>query len=182
MISVCVFGGARSGHDHAFRAAAEALGQAIAERNATLVFGGGRIGMMGHLADAAIAHGAEVIGVIPAFLDHADIVHGRLSEKIVVGDLFARKERMMALGNLFIAMPGGLGTLDELLEVITWRQLRQLHGPVGVLDTSDFFAPWFGMLDRFAEAGFINAVDVNQIVRHSDPALLLESLLSEIET
>lgn len=179
MSTVCVFGGARSGHDPVFAAAAGKLGQVLAERGDTLVYGGGSTGMMGYLADAAIAGGAHVIGIVPAFLDHPDVIHATLGEKIVVGDLFERKARMMQLADVFVAMPGGLGTLDELLEVVTWRQLRQTHGPAGLLDVAGFFSPFFHLLETIAETGFANLSDIRVLQRHEDPATLLDALAAD---
>jgi uncharacterized protein (TIGR00730 family) len=179
MSTVCVFGGARSGHDPGFATAAGALGRVLAERGDTLVYGGGRTGMMGCLADAAIAGGAHVIGIIPAFLDHPDIVHETLGEKIVVGDLFERKARMMELADVFVAIPGGLGTLDELLEVVTWRQLRQTHVPAGLFDVDGFFTPFYHALETIAEAGFANMTDIRALHRHGDPAALLDALAAD---
>ena len=181
MTTVCVFGGARSGHDPVFAAAAGELGRVLAARGDVLVFGGGRTGMMGHLADSAIAGGAHVIGVVPAFLDHPDIVHDALGAKVVVGDLFERKARMMELADVFVAMPGGLGTFDELLEVVTWRQLRQTNGPAGLFDVDGFFTPFLHTLETIAEAGFANLSDIKALHRHNDPSTLLDALAADRE-
>lgn len=179
MSTVCVFGGARSGHDPVFADAAGELGRLLAVRGDEIVYGGGRTGMMGHLADAAIAGGARVIGVVPAFLDHPDIVHDALGEKLVVDDLFERKARMIALADVFVAMPGGLGTFDELLEVITWRQLRQTDGPVGLFDVAGFFTAFLHTLEMIEQAGFANLSDIQTLHRHADPATLLDALVAD---
>ncbi len=181
MSTVCVFGGARSGHDPVFARAAGELGRVLAARGDVLVYGAGRTGMMGHVADAAIAGGAHVIGVVPAFLDHPDIVHDALGEKFVVGDLFERKARMMELADVFVAMPGGLGTLDELLEVVTWRQLRQTSGPAGLFDVAGFFNAFLHTLEMLAEAGFANLSDIQALHRHDDPTSLLDALAADCE-
>lgn len=181
MSTVCIFGGARSGHDPVFAHAAGELGRVLAARGDVIVYGGGRTGMMGHLADSAIAAGAHVIGVVPAFLDHPDIVHDTLGEKLVVGDLFERKARMMELADVFVAMPGGLGTFDELLEVVTWRQLRQTNGPAGLFDVAGFFTAFLHTLEMIAEAGFANLVDIQALHRHDDPTILLDTLAAARE-
>jgi uncharacterized protein (TIGR00730 family) len=179
MLSICIFGGARNGSSPIFRETATALGKAIAKRGHRLVYGAGRVGMMGFVAQAALDNGARVTGVIPQFLAHAEVLHGDLSETIVVDDLFERKGRMIALSDAYIALPGGLGTLDELLEVLTWRQLRQLDAPIGVLDVANYFEPWFAALRHFANEGFVDGSDIDRIIRDSDPLRLLDAITHE---
>lgn len=176
MTNICVFAGAQTGVDSCYRRAAEQLGKVIAARGYTLVYGGGRIGLMGYLAQSALDGGAEVTGVIPKFLTHRELLHQGLTRTIVVNDLFQRKARMIELSDAFIALPGGIGTLDELLEVIAWRQLKQLCKPIGVLDTDGYFGPWFDALKHAVAQGFIDAGQVDGIVRSANGDALLNAL------
>ena len=173
---ICVFGGARSGADGAYRQAASELGAAIAVRGFELVYGGGSIGLMGSVAQSALDNGAAVTGVIPKFLAHAEALHRGLTRTIFVGDLFQRKAKMIELSDAFIALPGGIGTLDELLEVVAWRQLQQIDNAIGVLDVAGYFAPWFGALDHAVAQDFIEARHVNEIVRSTNAKALLDTM------
>ena len=177
MTTICIFGGSRDGNDPAFRAAAEALGRCIGERGLTVVYGGGCMGMMGAVADAALAHGARVVGIVPGFLNRDGVVHEGLTELVVVDDLFERKARMIEDGDAFIGLPGGLGTLDELLEVITWRQLGRIERPIGVLDPSGFYESLFALCSRLVATGFIDEREIDRIERAADPDVLLDTLL-----
>ena len=129
--SICVFCGARPGHDPAHAAAAVTLGRTLAEQGIRLVYGGGAVGLMGIVADAALAAGGEVIGIIPQSLEHSEIGHSGLTRLEVVDGMHARKARMAELSDAFIALPGGLGTLEELFEVWTWGQLGYHQKPLG---------------------------------------------------
>ena len=152
--AICVFCGAREGDDEAYREAADTFGREIAARDITLVYGGGNIGLMGVLADAALDAGGRVVGVIPDFLVLREVVHPGLTETVVVEDLFERKALMIERADAFVALPGGIGTYDEVLEVIAWRQLRQLRQPIGLLDVSGYFQPWLRLLEHTVERGF----------------------------
>ncbi|MFT0520461.1 TIGR00730 family Rossman fold protein [Pseudomonas faucium] len=153
--SVCVFCGASIGANPAYREAAVALGQAIARRGLTLVYGGGAVGLMGTVADAAMAAGGEVIGIIPESLMNAEIGHKGLTRLEVVDGMHARKARMAELSDAFIALPGGLGTLEELFEVWTWGQLGYHAKPLGLLDVNGFYEKLGGFLDQIVEEGFV---------------------------
>ncbi|MCU0636598.1 MAG: TIGR00730 family Rossman fold protein [Gemmatimonadaceae bacterium] len=154
---IAVFCGSNAGADPAFAAAAVALGQAIARDGHTLVYGGSRLGLMGQLADAAIAEGGEVIGVMPQALVDRERAHRGLSELRVVTTMHERKATMAELSDAFVALPGGIGTLDELFEIWTWRQLG-FHGkPLVLFDVADYFAPLIDFLDRSVAAGFLRA-------------------------
>ncbi|MER2295999.1 MAG: TIGR00730 family Rossman fold protein [Pseudomonas sp.] len=153
--SICVFCGASIGTNPAYREAAVALGQAIARRGMTLVYGGGAVGLMGTVADAAMAAGGEVIGIIPESLMNAEIGHKGLSRLEVVDGMHARKARMAELSDAFIALPGGLGTLEELFEVWTWGQLGYHAKPLGLLDVNGFYEKLGGFLDHIVEEGFV---------------------------
>ncbi|ATP52326.1 TIGR00730 family Rossman fold protein [Pseudomonas putida] len=153
--SVCVFCGASIGANPAYRDAAVALGQAIARRGLTLVYGGGAVGLMGIVADAAMAAGSEVVGIIPQSLLDAEVGHKGLSRLEVVDGMHARKARMAELSDAFIALPGGLGTLEELFEVWTWGQLGYHAKPLGLLDVNGFYEKLGGFLDHIVEEGFV---------------------------
>lgn len=162
---IAVFCGSSPGDDPAYEAAARELGFALARRGLGLVYGGGNVGLMGALADAALAAGAEVIGVIPESLVAREAAHRGLHELVVVDDLFQRKAQMMTRADAFLALPGGTGTLDELFEVLTWCQLGMMIRPCAVLDVGGYFGPLLGFLDRAVGAGFL---------RRDQRALLLE--------
>ncbi len=132
--SVCVYCGSAGAVDPAFREAATGLGQLLAAKGIDLVYGGGRVGLMGLVADAVMAGGGRVTGIIPEFLDNYEIGHPGLSELIVVDTMHTRKKQMMDRADAFIVLPGGFGTLEELFEVLTWRQLRLHDKPILLLD------------------------------------------------
>ncbi len=154
-LAVCVYCGSRAGADPRFRAAAEDLGRKIAARGWTLVYGGGSVGLMGALADAALAAGGRVVGVIPDFLCTKELAHERLTERIVVASMHERKRVMFERSRAFVVLPGGFGTLDEALEMITWRQLGRHARPVVFLDVAGFFQPLIAHFERAIGAGFI---------------------------
>ena len=176
MTSICVFGGARAGVDIGYQRAAEALGKTIAVRGYALIYGGGSVGLMGYLAQSALDGGAEVTGVIPGFLARRELLHPGLTRTVLVDDLFERKARMIELSDAFIALPGGIGTLDELLEVVAWRQLKQLQKPIGVLDTAGYFEPWFDALRHAVAQGFVDTAQVDGIIRSPNGEALLNEL------
>lgn len=143
------------GHDPAYAAAAAALGGGLAQAGIRLVYGGGRNGLMGVLADAAMAAGGEVVGVIPAFLMGWEVGHTGLPSLEVTDDMHTRKKRMFDLAEAFIALPGGIGTLDETIEVIAWRQLRQHARPVLLCDVAGSAQPLATLLRAVTEQGFV---------------------------
>ena len=155
--SICVFCGARPGHDPAHAAAAVTLGRTLAEQGIRLVYGGGAVGLMGIVADAALAAGGEVIGIIPQSLEHSEIGHSGLTRLEVVDGMHARKARMAELSDAFIALPGGLGTLEELFEVWTWGQLGYHQKPLGLLEVNDFFGKLCIFLDHLVSEGFVRS-------------------------
>ena len=177
MTRVCVFAGAQNGNNQGYAHAAIELGQAIAEQGYSLVFGGGKVGLMGCVAQSALDAGAEVIGIIPRFLAHEEILLPGMSETLLVEDLFQRKAKMIGLSDMFIALPGGIGTLDELIEVMTWHQLRQLSNPIGILDTAEYFTPWVAALRHSVEQGFLDQRHVDAILRAQNATELLSLLM-----
>ena len=152
--SVCVFCGSREGNDPAYRAAAVRFGTLLGERGVRLIYGGGSIGLMGVLADAALAAGGEVVGVIPDFLMKYEISHARLTDLVITGSMHDRKRRMFEMADGFVVLPGGLGTLDETFEIVTWKQLRLHDAPIVVLDVGGFWAPLRALIDAIVAGGF----------------------------
>ena len=152
--SVCVFCGSSSQVAESYRRAAAELGGAIAARGIRLVYGGGRIGLMGILADAALAAGGEVVGVLPEFLRGLEVAHEGLSELCVVGSMHERKRAMFELADAFVVLPGGFGTLDESIEIVTWKQLGLHDKPVVVCDVEGFWRPLVALVDRVIDQGF----------------------------
>jgi len=176
LTSVCVFCGASTGANPLYREAAQALGRAIAERRLTLVYGGGAVGLMGIVADAALAAGGEVIGIIPQSLKDKEIAHRGLTRLEVVDGMHARKARMAELSDAFIALPGGLGTLEELFEVWTWGQLGYHHKPLGLLEVNGFYEKLSGFLDHIVGEGFVRAPHRDMLQMSESPAGLLDAL------
>ncbi|MGH7736908.1 MAG: TIGR00730 family Rossman fold protein [Candidatus Tyrphobacter sp.] len=154
---VCVFCGARAGRDGRYLALAQEVGRAIVARGDGVVYGGGRVGMMGALADAALAAGGNVVGVIPRALATAEVAHGGISELHVVDSMHARKALLTEIGDAFIALPGGIGTMDELFEALTWRQLGIHDKPVGILNSFGYYDALVALLDRMFEEALLPA-------------------------
>ncbi|MFV3287311.1 TIGR00730 family Rossman fold protein [Pseudomonas sp. NY11955] len=174
--SVCVFCGASIGTNPAYREAAVALGQSIARRGLTLVYGGGAVGLMGVVADAAMAAGGEVVGIIPQSLLDAEVGHKGLTRLEVVDGMHARKARMAELSDAFIALPGGLGTLEELFEVWTWGQLGYHAKPLGLLDVNGFYDKLGGFLDHIVEEGFVRPQHRAMLLLAQQPEELLDGM------
>ncbi|MBM3507962.1 MAG: TIGR00730 family Rossman fold protein [Alphaproteobacteria bacterium] len=152
--SVCVFCGSRVGENPEFRAAARRLGELLATHNLRLVYGGGSIGLMGVLADAVLANGGEVHGVIPRFLDRIEVGHRRVTSLDVVESMHERKAAMFEMADAFIVLPGGLGTLDETIEIVTWRQLGLHDKPIIVVDHKGYWEPLLALVDHTVREGF----------------------------
>lgn len=174
--SICVFCGASPGVNPLYRETAEALGRHIGERGLRLVYGGGAVGLMGVVADAAMAAGGEVIGIIPHSLERSEIGHRGLTRLEVVDGMHARKARMAELSDAFIALPGGLGTLEELFEVWTWGQLGYHAKPLGLLDVNGFYDKLSLFLDHLVDEGFVRAPHREMLQRGASPAELLTNL------
>ena len=173
---LCVFCGSSSGFDAVYRQAAVDLGQLVAAQRIELVYGGGRVGLMGAIADAVLQAGGHVIGVIPEFLATKELLHEEVSQMRVTNDMHERKALMSELSDAFVAMPGGLGTFEELFEVLTWSQLG-LHGkPVGLLNVAGYFDPLLAMVDRAIADGFCANEHRQLFVVDTNPANLLDRL------
>lgn len=156
-VRICVFCGSSSGRDGIYAAIARDVGTSFARRGIEVVYGGGRIGLMGQVADAALAAGGRVIGVIPQRLNEREIAHSGLTELHVVGSMHERKALMAHRSDAFLALPGGFGTLEEFCEAVTWTQLGIHEKPCGLLNAQGYFDPLIAMFDRAVEAGFISA-------------------------
>lgn len=178
--SICVFAGARDPLDLAFIEAARALGAALATRGVTLVYGGGARGMMGALADAALANGGRVLGVIPDSMVAREWAHGSLSELHVVRDMHARKAKMNELSDAFVVLPGGIGTLEELFEMYTWAQLGFHDKRIALLDVASYYAPLLAMLDRMVEQRFLDSASRAALVSANSVDDLLSWLDSPV--
>jgi len=152
--SICVYCGSRTGHDPAHGALAAALGRSLAERGIRLIYGGGHVGLMGVVADAALAHGGAVTGIIPEHLFRQEVGHEGLSELVLTDSMHARKQRMFELADAFVVLPGGIGTLDEAFEILTWRQLGLHDQPVVILDTLGYWQPFQALIDHIIASGF----------------------------
>jgi uncharacterized protein (TIGR00730 family) len=155
--SVCVFCASSNGSDPIFLEAAQALGRAIAERGWRLVYGGADVGLMGAMADAAMAHGGSVTGVIPRSLAEREIAHRGLTELVETGSMHERKAEMARRADAFLVLPGGLGTLDELCEILTWRLLGIHEKPVVLINIAGYWDAFLGLLDGAVAAGFLRA-------------------------
>jgi uncharacterized protein (TIGR00730 family) len=171
---ICVYCGANVGARPAYAEAARRLGRVLGERGLGLVYGGGNVGLMGVLADAALAAGAEVIGVIPRALVARELGHQGITELRVVETMHERKAVLAELADAFVALPGGLGTLDELFEAMTWAQLGLHQKPIGLLEVDGFFAPLVAYLDRAVTEGFVRAEHRAALTVASEPEELLE--------
>ncbi len=152
--AICVFCGSRTGSDPAYENAARTLGRMMAERGIRLVYGGGHVGLMGVVADAVLDAGGQAIGVIPDFLKRREVGRDDLTDLIVTDSMHSRKQRMFELADAFVALPGGLGTLDETIEVATWKQLGLHAKPIVILDAAGYWGALSALLASVVKGGF----------------------------
>jgi hypothetical protein len=178
---VCVFCGSSAGLGQGYRAAAEALGRELATRRIGLVFGGGGVGLMGHVADAVLAAGGHAIGVIPDALVAREIAHLGLPDLRVVHSMHERKALMAELSDAFVALPGGFGTFEELCEAITWTQLGLHRKRCGLLNVGGFYDPLLALFDGAVHAGFIRAASRDIVFATNDPRELLDRLAAPLD-
>src|SRR5882672_144020 len=176
--SICVFCGSSPGHRREYSDAAAAFGRLLGHRGIHLVYGAGNVGLMGVLADAALAAGGEVIGVIPQMLVDRELAHQRITDLRIVGSMHERKALMAELSDAFVALPGGLGTYEELCEVLTWAQLGIHHKPCGCLNVLGYFDPLARTLDHAVEEGFLSREN-RQLLLMSDEAEEILRFLAE---
>lgn len=174
MQSVCIYCGSHSGSRPIYAERAAQLGRHLAGNGIRVIYGGGNVGLMGIMADEALAAGGEVIGVIPEQLVNWEVAHRGLTRLEVVSDMHARKARMFEMSSGFIALPGGFGTLDEMFEMLTWRQLGIGDKPCAFLDVDGFYEPLIGMMDRMVAEHFVNAEQRVDLWHGEDIAAMLE--------
>jgi len=176
MRGICVFCGASPGYDPAYALAADALGRELASRSIELVTGGGKVGLMGVVADAALGAGGRVTGVIPLSLEEREVAHRGLTTLHVVETLHERKALMHELSDAFIALPGGFGTLDELFEAVTWAQLGIHAKPIGLVNVSGYFDELLAFVDGAVAQGFVGESQRALLTVRDDVSLLLDAL------
>ena len=172
-MNICVFCGSATGVNPVYAEASRELGRLIVKNSHNLVYGGGNIGLMGILADTVVQNQGEVIGVIPDFLLKLEVGHKGISKLEVVSSMHERKKRMADLAHAFIAMPGGWGTLDELAEILTWRQLGIIHQPIGLLNINGFFDPLLEQMRSMAYNGFLQEKNLDLLHVEDTPEKLL---------
>ncbi len=175
-LSVAVYCGSRFGDLPAYTQAARALGQLIAERGGSVVYGGGRVGLMGVVADAALAAGGQVVGVIPQALMDLEVGHNSLTELHVVQTMHERKQLMAERADAFIALPGGIGTLEELYEVWSWQQLGYHDKPVALLNVAGYYDALLQFMRVSHERGFVSSLQYRALLVEDDPVRLLERI------
>ena len=178
-LSICVYCGSRHGARPSYTAAARALGAAIGARGWQLVYGGGKVGLMGEVADATLAAGGRVVGIIPESLQQREVGHLGLSELHVVPTMHLRKQMMAERADLFIALPGGIGTLEELYEVWTWRQLGYHRHPIGLLNTEGYYDELLRFMGRAVTEGFLSAEQHSALQVGTEPEALLLRLAGQ---
>ncbi len=178
--SVCVFCGSERGDLDAYAAAARELGALLAARGIVVVYGGGNIGLMNEVADAALEQAGQVVGVIPSALVDRELAHGKLSELRVVASMHERKALMADLSDAFIAMPGGLGTLEEMFEVVAWAQLRFHDKPCGLLNVAGYYDSLLAFLDHAVASRFLRQSHRDLLIADVDAASLIERLSSAL--
>jgi len=174
---LCVFCGSSAGEDSRYLEAAAELGALLARRRIGLVYGGSRMGLMGRLAQSALDEGGEVVGVIPRALLNREVAHPNLADLVVTESMHERKAEMAARSDGFIAAPGGLGTLEEFFEVLTWSQLGFHRKPCGVLNVDGYYDPLVSLLDRALKEGFLHDAHRRMVLVESDPNALLDRMV-----
>lgn len=174
--SICVYCGSADGLKKEYYDAAYQLGKLLAEMSITLVYGAGKTGLMGAVANGVLDNNGEVIGVVPILLNEPQLIHANLSKLEVLPDIHQRKARMSQLADAFIALPGGFGTFDELFETLTWAQIGIHQKPIGLLDVNHYFKPLLSMIDHALKEKFIYAEHKILILSDTDPLCLLDKI------
>jgi len=178
MASICVYCGSSPGKDPAFLQAARELGTLLAKRGHTLVYGGGNTGLMGVVADAVLAAGGRVVGVIPDHLVRREVGHSGLTEQHVVASMHERKAKMVSLADDFLALPGGVGTLEEIIEVFVWMQLGLHAKPCALLNVNGYYDPLINYLTHMTQQRFLRPEHLSQLIVAREPSEALDRLLS----
>jgi uncharacterized protein (TIGR00730 family) len=176
-MNICVFCGSSSGNNPVYANAAKELGYLIAKGNHTLIYGGGNVGLMGIVADAVLEANGKVIGVIPKFLMDREVGHTGLTALEIVTSMHERKKRMADLSDAFVAIPGGWGTLEEIAEILTWKQLGLVMQPVAVLNINRFFDPLLAQMRSMVDEGFLREENLSSIKNSDSPVEMLSALI-----
>ena len=174
MKAISVFCGSNFNGDPILFNAVQELADVFVEKNITLVFGGGRVGVMGLIADAVLERGGKAIGVIPQFLMNKEVGHTGLTELIITENMHQRKQKMADLSDGIITLPGGFGTLEEFFEVLTWLQLGLHNNPIGLLNVDDFYDPLILQMNRMVERKFLKPLNRDLVLSDADPRILIE--------
>jgi len=175
-MNVCIFCGSGSGNKPIYAEAAREMGSLLSTSKSTLIYGGGNIGLMGIIADQILSRGGKVIGIIPDFLMKKEVGHTGLTQLEVVGSMHERKRRMADLADVFIALPGGWGTLDELAEILTWKQLGLINASVGILNTHHYFDTLLAQMKTMESEGFLSNKNLQELKIDDNPSSLLIQL------
>jgi uncharacterized protein (TIGR00730 family) len=176
-MNICVFCGSSKGKNPVFAEAARELGRLIAKNSHNLIYGGGNVGLMGIVADSVLGNGGEVTGIIPKFLMDREVGHSGITRLEVVQSMHQRKQRMADLSNAFVAMPGGWGTLEEVAEILTWRQLGLINNPIILLNINNFFDPLITQLNTMFEEGFVREEYLSNLMVATSPQEVLELII-----
>lgn len=176
-MNICVFCGSSPGHNSVYGSAAKELGLHIANGKHTLVYGGGNVGLMGIVADSVLENKGQVIGVIPKFLLDKEVGHTGLSSLEIVASMHERKKRMADLADAFVALPGGWGTLEELAEILTWKQLGLTTQPVAILNINNFFDPLILQMKTMTGEGFLHLQNLDSLLVCHSPAELVSAFI-----
>lgn len=177
-LAICVFCGAKPGNDPKYTRLAETVGRALAQRGHRLVYGGGNVGLMGALANGALSAGGQVTGIIPHKLLERELAHKGIQQMEVVPDMATRKDRMIAISDAFLSLPGGLGTLDEMFEVLTLRQIGYHNKPSALLNLDGYFSPLVAALHSFVASGLVDRREVDRLLVADDARVALDQLES----
>jgi uncharacterized protein (TIGR00730 family) len=177
--SICVYCGSSFGSDPAYRKAAYEFGKTLAEHSITLVYGGGMVGLMGALADGSLDAGGNVTGVIPKDLSDKELGHKGISNLIIVPNMHERKKQMANLADAFVAMPGGIGTMEELFEVYTWKQLNFHKKPCAILNINGYYDTLIRFLEESVDSGFLKQVHLDALIVETDAETLLDRILTD---
>jgi uncharacterized protein (TIGR00730 family) len=174
-MNVCVFCGSSFGESPLFSVLAKEIGQQIGSGGHTLVYGGGKVGLMGIVADATLASNGKAIGIIPDFLHKREVAHKGLTQLHIVSSMHERKFKMADLSDAFVVLPGGLGTLDEVVEILTWKQLGLINKPVAIINFNNYFNPFFALMETMVSNGFLSQNTIDRLIISENPKNLIAS-------